>query len=176
MRHPIIALVGPSGSGKSALIIEMLRRMPDELAIIKTVSTRERRDASDDIHYRLIDARHYAAITAFGALIQGVRYRGASYGNAVQDVDPLLKRRAGITALVEQGVLNFRERGYTVYVIRVVPAGPDYKNRGPEREAEDKAREEAIPLHGYRLTNEFALGGFEHACDQLKTIIQVLLY
>src|SRR3989304_3814922 len=48
-------LVGPSGGGKSVLIIEAMRKLNENLAIVKSTTTREKRSVEDELFYDFVD-------------------------------------------------------------------------------------------------------------------------
>ena len=57
--NTIFALVGGSRSGKSTLMKEVVRFIPDRVGIIKSFTTRARRDAEDDIFYNFLTLEEF---------------------------------------------------------------------------------------------------------------------
>jgi guanylate kinase len=171
----IFAVVGPSGCGKSALIVEMLRRFPDELVLMRSLTTRPSRDAEDDRNTRFVSKDEFLALEAAGALIQSVDYAGNFYGDARDDVDEILSSgRHAIRPLVEEAVQGFRDKSYRVAFVRITPSGESYKNRSAERETLDAKRlqaAEALPCD-IEINNRFESGGFEAASSELTDFIR----
>lgn len=171
MEHVIFAFVGPSGSGKSTLIAEMLRRFPDRLAVIKSVTTRPKRSAEDDMNYRFITVEEGDQLMDVGRLIQGVHYAGNFYGNDRRDVDDVFAAgKHGITALVEEGVRNFRRAGYRIAAIAIRPVG-NINPRFEERRLQDAKRARAIFLPDIEIENRFEAGGLEQAAERAADYI-----
>jgi guanylate kinase len=171
----IFALVGPSGCGKSALIVEMLRRFPDELVLMRSLTTRPRRDAEDDRSTRFVSKAEFLAFQATGALIQSVEYAGNYYGDVRDDVDAIFSAgKHAIRPLIEEAVQSFRDKGYRVAFVRITPSGDCYRNRSVEREILDAGRAlaaESLPCD-FELFNRFGSGGFEVACGELQVFIR----
>jgi guanylate kinase len=168
-------MVGPSGCGKTTLIEEMLRVFPGRLAVIKSVTTRPKRSADDDLHYRFVSAAEFAAMKDGGTLIQGVEYAGNRYGNDRSDLDAVLSDRHGICSLVEDGVRNFRDAGYRVFAIKVEPKGEAYRNRSGERALADAERGAGSFVYDAYIVNSFAPGGREAAVSALKATVRSLI-
>lgn len=165
MDNVIFAFVGPSGSGKSTIIAEMLRRFPDRLAVIKSVTTRPKRSAEDDMNYRFITVGESRLLREAGRLIQGVEYAGNFYGNDRQDAEDVFAAgRHGITALVEEGVRNFRRAGYRITAIALRPVG-NFDPRTEERRRLDAERARSVFLPDIEIENRFEPGGLERAAD-----------
>lgn len=163
MENVIFAFMGPSGSGKSTLAAEMLRRFPDRLAVIKSITTRPKRSAEDDLNYRFVTRGEVRRLLEAGRLIQSVEYAGEIYGNDRQDVeDVFASGRHGINALVEEGVRNFRRAGYRIAAIRVEPVGA-IDGRSDERRRIDAERAREIFMPDIVVQNRFEPGGLEDA-------------
>lgn len=171
MEHVIFAFVGPSGSGKSTLIAEMLRRFPDRLAVIKSVTTRPKRSAEDDMNYRFITVEEGDALMDAGRLIQGVHYAGNFYGNDRKDVeDVFASGKHGITALVEDGVRNFRNAGFRVAAVAVRPVG-NIDPRTEERRIQDAKRASELFLPDIEIENRFVHGGLGRAIEDAAAYV-----
>jgi guanylate kinase len=76
----IFAVVGPSGCGKTALIEEMLKRFPDDLVIMRSLTTRQRRATDDDRSTRFVGRSEFTELRDTGRLVQWVEYDGNLYG------------------------------------------------------------------------------------------------
>lgn len=171
MHNVIFSFVGPSGSGKSTIIAEMLRRFPDRLGVIRSVTTRPKRSAEDDLNYRFLTRDEFIALREAGRLIQGVEYAGQFYGNDRQDADEVFASgRQGLIALVEDGVVNFRNAGYRVAMIRITPVG-DYDGRSEERRQTDEERARTGPPPDIEIENRFEPGGLDAASDSAAAYI-----
>jgi guanylate kinase len=172
-RGIVFAIVGPSGCGKSALIEEMLRRFPDRLVILPSLTSRSPRIAEDDSSTRFVSREEFERMERAGELIQWVEYAGNLYGDTSQDVDSIVDSgRHGIRPLVEDSVLSFRSKGYRVVMVRVVPVGEGYRNRTTEREVLDAKRAQRELIADIDITNRFEPGGIEVAYDQLALFIR----
>ncbi len=163
--HKVFALIGSSGAGKTALMLECVRRLNGAVTILPSLTTRPWRGPEDDAFYLFVDEaeiRRRDVVAIFA-------YAGFLYANDHATIREILANRHAICALIEQGVLNHRRAGYAVVAVHVVAIG---KSGGPsaERIAADRAREGSI-AYNYEIMNDFGPGGFERAVQQLIGII-----
>lgn len=178
--HPIIALIGSSGSGKTALIIEMVKRHPTLLAPLKSVTSRPKRDEADSIFYDFYTAEQILEMKANNQLVQHVEHAGNHYGTAKDHVYSILSKKFGMNALVEQSIKNFQEAQISLVLVKVIPLHAPEKivHRGNDaiRAKEDQERAKIALDYALIIENDFIEGGFEKAADQLeKFIIEKLL-
>jgi guanylate kinase len=172
----IFGLVGQSGAGKTTLIEEIVRRLPDRIAIVKSLTTRPRRGPEDDTFYDFIPVEEMRQRETEGRLAQISEYAGNLYANDRQQLDELLDKKFGINALVEDGVNNLRRAGYSVTVIKVLPvhhiSQVDKQYLIPlERREADKRRSQINLPADFILNNSFEPGGKEKAIQQLAKYI-----
>lgn len=176
MEKVIFAVMGSSGSGKSTLILEMLRRFPKELAPMKSLTTRPKRSAEDDLAYRFVTREEFIALRDANGLVQYVEYDGNFYGDERSDIAAIFAAgKHGIRPMVADGIRNFRAAGFRVAVANVIPAGEGYKNRSSEREKIDAARARDPLLPDLDIENRFEAGGFEQTCASLETFIRAYI-
>ncbi|HTK04912.1 MAG TPA: hypothetical protein VL500_04970 [Candidatus Eisenbacteria bacterium] len=172
MRQAIFAIMGPSGSGKSALIDEMLRRFPDRLAAMTSLTTRPRRGPEDDVAYRFVTREEFIALRDAGGLIQNVEYDGNFYGDEHGCIAGIFASgRCGIRPMVPKGIRNFRNAGFQVAVAQIMPSGEGYKNRSADRAKIDAENAKEGMLPDIEIENDFGPGGFALTCESLASFI-----
>ena len=170
MNH-FFGFFGPSGAGKSTLLLELVRNLPDRLGIIKSLTTRARRGPEDDVFYRFISKEDLEAKRTNGTLLQVSEYAENFYANDKIEIDQLLEMKHGLMAIVEEGVKNFREAGYHVTIIRIIPKGNPQLNDEARANADATRAKLHLPAD-FELINDFAPGGKEAALRELLTFIR----
>jgi guanylate kinase len=171
--HPIIGLVGPSGSGKTTLIEDMVRRFPERVGILKSLTTRPRRGPEDDANYDFVSVEEMRSREIAGRLVQISEYAGNLYAHDRDHCDGLLQKKIGICALIEQGVRNLRNAGYQVIVVDIIPKGWPGE-RDVARAMADKQRAASGLEADFTITNSFVSGGLEKAEQDLVEIVERL--
>lgn len=168
----IFALVGPSQSGKTTLIVDAVKLIGNQrLAMIKSFTTRYKRSEDDDLVYDFITGREFREKMDDGDVIQHVKYAGHVYGNSHGAVSSVLKNRHGILALTEEGVLNFRSVGYIVKPIKIAPKYQKGIDISELRKNEDAKRSQVIIDFDLEVINSFRRGGREKAAQKLVDFI-----
>lgn len=168
----IFGLVGQSGAGKTTLMLEIVKRLPQRVAIVKSLTTRNKRSEEDDLFYHFISMDEMKKREEEKRLVQISEYDGNLYANDKQELDELLAQHYGIAALVENGVQNLRRAGYNVTVIKILPVHNQPNATAAARAAEDAKRAAINMPADMILNNSFEPGGKEKAVDQLYRIIE----
>lgn len=139
-RH-IIAFVGPSGAGKTAIIKRIVNLMPHRFGVLPTFLSRPLRNGEEQLNLTVIPTetgrRRYEAFKRgdVSKYVNVSEYAGTYYGNERAVVDQFLIERIALKDLVPEGIMNFRKAGYRVDVIVVEPI--DHTPR-PGREEADR--------------------------------------
>ncbi len=170
---PIVGLVGPSGSGKTTLIEDMIRRFPNRVGVVKSLTTRPRRGPEDDPNYDFVSVEEMRKREATGRLVQISEYAGNLYAHDWDHLNELLKDKIGICALVEQGVRNLRAAKLDIRVVDIVPQGGEGA-RDEAREEADKKRAASGLTPDVVVVNDFGPGGLARAADELAKYIESL--
>ncbi len=171
--HYIICLVGPSGSGKSAIMSETMKALGDKIGVLRSTTTRPRRSAEDDIFYRLISKEEFDAIHAQKGFADRVEYAGNLYGFEFAELDSKLKQQHLLSAVIEEGVTTLINAKYPVKIVKIIPKMQKVY-RGIDRLEEDLKRAEFVLDYDLEIQNSFAAGGLEKATKQLVDFIEKL--
>jgi len=174
--NTIFALVGPAHCGKSALMKEVVRHIPDRVGIIKSFTTRAKRDAKDDIFYDFFTKEALEQKRLGGELVEYVEHAGNYYGYDRQAVEGVLAHTHGICAVVEHAVYDLIHAGYTVAPIKITPLHAEktreaFYEKHKERINADKEREKIHLDFAGEIINSFEPGGKEKAAHDLITFI-----
>lgn len=172
-KNVIFALIGPSQSGKTMLMTEAVKLIgKDNLAVIKSFTTRYKRSEEDELIYDFITKREFNEKMDDGDVVQHAKYAGHIYGNSHEAVKRVLKNKHGILALVEEAVANFRNAGYAVRPIKIVPKYQESANVSELRKNEDAKRSRLEIDFDLEIPNSFRRGGGEKAIAQLVDFIR----
>ncbi len=139
--HHIIAFVGPSGAGKTAIIKRLVKELPNRFGPLPGFITRPLREGEEQLNLTVVSPAigrcRYQAFTHGNdsRYVNVSEHAGIYYGNERAVVDQFLTDRVALKDLVPDGVLNFRRAGYRVDVIVVEPTGHTPR---PGREVADR--------------------------------------
>jgi guanylate kinase len=108
---PVFVITGPSGAGKGTLEHELLRRLPGQLELAVSATTRPRRPAEvDGIHYWFLSAEEFDRRAREGELLEWVEFAGNRYGTLRSEIDRIRMRgRAPLLDLEIEGAKRVRD-------------------------------------------------------------------
>ena len=171
MKKAIFMLVGPSGGGKSVLIIEAIRKLNESLAIVKSTTTREKRSVEDELFYDFVDFGDFLRKEREGEFIEIIRYAGNYYGLLKKNADEVTSAKHGICAATEHGVIALMRAGYNVRAVKIISKHhKEYNDR--LRAREDKERAKLHITYQKEIINSFKKGGKEKAAKELINYIK----
>lgn len=171
--NSIFSLVGPSGCGKTSIIEGVVQRIPEQVGIILSTTTRPKRNDGELRHYRFITPEEFCVIENRQGFVNSQNFAGQCYGTDRSSLNKLLGTKHGIWAIVEPAFSKLVEGGYDVKVVRIVPREVDKLDR-PERILADLERSKVqIPVD-LTIVNSFRPGGLEQSIDQLCQYITKL--
>jgi guanylate kinase len=170
-KHKIFAFVGASGSGKSTIMVELLNFFP-HLEIIKSTSTRARRDETDDLFYKLVDLDYMNSPANRDLFLNFDKFNGNFYAYERQIADSVLASHCGMFAIIEKAVPVLREQGYDLELIKVVADRDWTHERALEREKADSERANTHDLKfGLTVLNSFKPGGLDKSVQAVAKFI-----
>lgn len=171
-KHPVIALVGPSGCGKSAIMLKLFEKMSGKVFPMITVTSRPKRDASDDIFYKFLSPDQIREMAAKDELAQYLEYAGNLYGSVRTLNDETLAKGFGIQAYVEQGIYDLRTAGYDVIPVKITADNVQFRDE--KRIKADEERSKTPIDYAATIHNSFVPGGLEKAADELIAFLSTL--
>lgn len=175
--NTIFALVGSSRSGKSTLIKEVARLIPDHVGIIKSFTTRARRNTEeDDLFYDFLSLEEFNDRKKNNAFAECIEHAGNYYGYEYATINAVLARKHGICAVVEYALADLVRAGYAVAPIKITPVHSDairnaFYAKHAERESADAERAKIPVQFAAEIINSFEPGGKEKAIRDLIAFI-----
>lgn len=165
----LVAFVGPSGAGKTMLIMEALARLPEHVGVVQSVVTRPSRGTyEDEVFYRFITREEHIALRDAGELLTEMTFDGNYYGTPRSSVLAWLPKKHGMMAMLESTVQDWRASvPYPIKVIKIVPKNFSIPAHLASRRSEDEARDKIDISPDLVIENDFGPGGREKAIAQV---------
>jgi len=176
--NTIFALVGSARSGKSTLIHEVIRLIPDRVGVIKSFTTRARRNTEeDDLFYDFLTLDEFEEKKKNGAFAECIEHAGNYYGYEHATIDAVLVHKHGICAVVEYALADLVNAGYAVAPIKITPLHAEsirnaFYAKHQERETADAERAKIAVHFAAEIINSFEPGGKKKAVNELITFIE----
>ena len=162
MSTRIIALVGVSGSGKTALIHEAVLR-DSTLQKVRSFTTRARRNPTSDATYDFVSISGLLLLWIRRRIVQWNFFDWNIYGNERRHFEVIGYDHIGILAMTERGAQKLRKAGYDVRIVKLTPRSATVRKG---REAADRKRLNGL-VADHEIINDFGSGGFSRAIADL---------
>ena len=117
----LFVISGPSGSGKSSLIADVLKDLDNFEKSISTTTRSARRGEKDGVQYHFVSKEDFEKQAGDGSFLEWAEYSGYYYGTPKNFVDD--KLAAGVNVILEievQGAMQIMDAGTCAYYIFIV--------------------------------------------------------
>jgi guanylate kinase len=179
-RGVLFVVSAPSGTGKTTLVRELVRRVPN-LVMSRSYTSRPPRPAErDGVDYNFVSREHFLAMVARGEFLEWADVFGNLYGTRAADTEAHLAAGRDLVLVIDvQGARQVRRQVADSVGVFVLPPSRQVlerrlRSRNQDSEAaihrrlEMAAREvAAFTEYDYLVVND----DFEAAVDRLRAIV-----
>lgn len=147
---PVLIFAGPSGVGKTTLVIQLLQQFDDQFAYSVSHTTRPPREGEQDgVDYNFVDAETFERMVENDEFVEYARVHGWAYGTSFASVEQVLSQgRICVLDVDVQGVESVRSKrnlGWDTRFVWVAPPSIQaleqrLRSRGTETEQTVKTR------------------------------------
>lgn len=180
MAGRLLVVAGPSGSGKSSIVRELLERLDIEFSVSATTRL-PRPGERHGIHYNFVSRRDFEAMIESGELVEWALYNNRYYGTPAPPIEEALASGRDILLEIEiQGARQIREHKPEAVMFFIAPPSlaeleTRLRRRGDtsEEDIEDRLEiaesemEEAPALFDHMVVNE----SLDQAVDEIVGLI-----
>lgn len=104
-------LVGPSGSGKNAVLDAVKKRHPEVVEVVGATTRPPREGERDGIHYHFVSERRFLDLEQWGELLESSEFQGNHYGTPVEPVTTWLRDGRIVANILDiRGTRGIKER------------------------------------------------------------------
>lgn len=182
----LFVLSAPSGTGKTTLVCELIKRLKDTYGLERAITYTSKRPRSSEVHgkdYYFISEEEFQCKIQQGFFLEWSTAYGAYYGLHKGILDKVMQGTPCIAVLDRNGTRALKRQNYDCICIWVKPPNLEELKKRLYKRAEDTEEaiayrfelaykelqeEEQERLCNYTITN----GTLEHALSQLEVIVK----
>jgi guanylate kinase len=186
MTKQVVVIAGPSGSGKNAVIEELLKRYPRCSLLINATTRPKREGEKDGVDYHFLSTEEFKKKIDSGDILEyrHVPALGTYYGTYRPDLDARIGR--GEIVLAHKDIIGARylKQHYDALTIFLLPEsveslarrirarnpGMSEKELGERMTMAKREVEEEAPQYDYRIENKD--GGLEKTVEEVVAILK----
>ncbi len=130
----LLVISAPSGSGKTSVLFEVLKRHPEIKFSVSVTTRRPREGEKDGINYHFITDEEFEALIRSGELLEWNVVYGNKYGTPKKNIENVIEK--GDIIILDTdiiGALNIREHYPEAVLIFIVPPSPEVLNERLKR-------------------------------------------
>ncbi len=121
MAGRLVVISGPSGSGKSSIVRNLLDRLDIEFSVSATTRS-PRTGEIDGRHYHFVDQGHFEEMIASGELLEWAHYNGNYYGTPKSAVEQATSEGRDVLLEIEiQGARQIRSHQPDALMFFILP-------------------------------------------------------
>lgn len=137
-RGILLALSGPSGSGKGTIVKQLLEHNPHTVLSVSATTRAPRPGEIDGVHYHFLDRATFQRMIGEGAFLEYAEYNGNFYGTPRGPVEALLEEGKNVLLEIEvQGAEKVMDSGADlVSVFLTIPSMGELERRLRGRQTE----------------------------------------
>ncbi len=176
----LLVISAPSGTGKSTLVQELVRRVPQLTVSVSYTSRAPRPHERDGIHYRFVGRDTFQGMIAGGEFLEWADVFGNLYGTGRADTERSLATGADVVLVIDvQGARQVKTAWPSSVGIFVLPPSFEIlesrlRGRSQDDEAQIQrrlrvAREEVLAYveYDYVIVND----QFDPAIERLRSVV-----
>lgn len=137
---------GPSGSGKSSLVVDVIKQSGNFIKSISVTTRPKRESETPDSHYNFISREEFDKLIEKDILLEWASYAGYLYGTPRKFVMENLDKGKNVILVIDvQGAMQVRKKIKEAYLIFITASSTDelekrIQKRGSESIEEVKRR------------------------------------
>jgi guanylate kinase len=146
MRGKLFIISGPSGSGKSCLVDDIVKESDSFVRSISVTTRPMRENEADGCHYHFISKEEFEKLIKEDMLLEWASYAGYLYGTPRKFVEDNLKRGKNVILVIDvRGAMQVKSKVADSYLIFITTSSIDelkrrIKKRGTESQEEMNKR------------------------------------
>ncbi len=163
----LFVVSAPSGTGKTTVCAELLKRVADLRLSLSHTTRPIRRGEEDGVHYHFVSEEEFRELVSQGAFLEWASFADRHYGTSIEAVTgPLAEGMDLLLEIEVQGARQVRERRADARLIFLLPPGLDVlearlRGRGTDSEtvierrlAAAQGEIEAAEIFDYAVVND----------------------
>lgn len=169
MKGKLIIIAGPSASGKTRLVGELLRRFPGSSRLLTTTTRPSRAEEKDGADYFFVSREEFERGIASGEFFEYAEVYGNLYGSSKGALKNALERYPYVFAIIDvQGAIAFRAQLTDSKVIFIRPGSLGDIERRLRQERPDMSKGELVRRLATASLEMQLAGTFDVTVDNIE--------